>query len=234
MFRRTIAVATTLGLVPALCASLAGAAADADQSSTARADVEQLAPRRAREAVLPGDADRPVLGGAAQHARKLGVNLIVNESCPSLTATGQLRAIEAHTLAVLPIAAKTRPRQQARRLDVPRRAGGQRLDARDAAVAPTRCAAARSDGLLTFMTTGAGFYPLVVHADQHASGRLRPVREARGRRAASTSIRSGTAATSSARSTTRNARSTTSPGRCRRSSGSRPARSGRSTAAVSR
>ena len=45
MFRRTIAVATTLGLVPALCASLAGAAADRSSTngSTATRQREQLA-----------------------------------------------------------------------------------------------------------------------------------------------------------------------------------------------
>ena len=42
MFRRTIAVTTTLGLLIALCASLAGAAADAVSSKgTARANVNR-------------------------------------------------------------------------------------------------------------------------------------------------------------------------------------------------
>ena len=42
MFRRTIAVTTTLGLIPALCASLAGASAErAGQKNTARAGVDR-------------------------------------------------------------------------------------------------------------------------------------------------------------------------------------------------
>jgi hypothetical protein len=108
MFRRTIAVTTTLGLVPALCASLAGAAADhSSTKGTARANVDRS------RLVLHGKPFFPVMlidqcsAGAAHRARTLGVNLIVNESCPRLTATRQLQAIGEHTLAVLPIAAKS-------------------------------------------------------------------------------------------------------------------------------
>ena len=117
----------------------------------------------------------------AQRARTLGINLIVNESCPSLTATGQLRAIEPHTLAVLPIAAKT---VRGNRLvgwtfpDEPEGNGWTPASLQRAH--PVR--RGTRDGLLTFMTTGAGFYRSSYTPTSHEPGRLRAVRAPRRRR----------------------------------------------------
>jgi hypothetical protein len=158
MFRRTIAVTTTLGLLTALCASLAGAAADkSSTSATARANVDRS------RLVVHGKPFFPVMlidqcsADAAHHARSLGINLIVNESCPSLTATLQLRAIEGHTLAVLPIAAKSVRGNKLVGWTFPDEPEGNGWTPATLQRAhPVR--RGTRDGLLTFMTTGAGFY----------------------------------------------------------------------------
>jgi hypothetical protein len=158
MFRRTIAVTTTLGLLAALCASLAGAAADQSSTEgTARANVNRSRLEVHGTPFFPVMLIDQCSADAANRARTLGVNLIVNESCPSLTPTGQLRAIEGHTLAVLPIAAKS---VRGNRLvgwtfpDEPEGNGWTPASLQRAH--PVR--RGTKDGLLTFMTTGAGFY----------------------------------------------------------------------------
>jgi hypothetical protein len=155
MFRRTIAVTTTLGLLTALCASLAGAAADS--SSTARANVKHSRLMVSGKPFFPVMLIDQCSADAAQHARTLGVNLIVNESCPSLTATLQLRAIEGHTLAVLPIAAKSVRGNKLVGWTFPDEPEGNGwTPAKLQRAHPVR--RGTNDGLLTFMTTGAGFY----------------------------------------------------------------------------
>jgi|tagenome__1003787_1003787.scaffolds.fasta_scaffold20852523_1 hypothetical protein len=158
MFRRTIAVTTTLALLCALCASLAGSAAGrASTHRTARADVERS------RLVVEGKPFFPVMlidqcsADAARRARSLGVNLIVNESCPSLTATRQLQVIEPHALAVLPIAAKTVRGTKLVGWTFPDEPEGNGWTPATLERAhPVR--RGTRDGLLTFMTTGAGFY----------------------------------------------------------------------------
>ena len=158
MFRRTIGVTTTIGLLAALCASLAGAAADnSSNKGTARASIAGV------HVALNGSPFFPVMlidqcsADAAARARTLGINLIVNESCPGLTATRQLQAIEGHTLAVLSIAAK---HVRGNRLvgwtfpDEPEGSGWTPASLQRA----HPVARGTRDGLLTFMTTGAGFY----------------------------------------------------------------------------
>jgi hypothetical protein len=158
MFRRTIAVTTTLALLFALCASLAGAAADrGSRKGTARANVDRS------RLLVRGKPFFPVMlidqcsADAARRARSLGVNLIVNESCPSLTATRQLQAIEPHALAVLPIAAKTVRGTKLVGWTFPDEPEGNGWTPATLERAhPIR--RGTRDGLLTFMTTGAGFY----------------------------------------------------------------------------
>jgi hypothetical protein len=158
MFRRTIAGTIALGLMLACCASLAGAAADRSTTKgTARASVNRS------RLVVHGKPFFPVMlidqcsADAAQRARRLGINLIVNESCPRLTPSRQLRAIGSHALAVLPIAAK---RIRGNKLvgwtfpDEPE--GNGWTPAKLQRAHPVR--RGTRDGLLTFMTTGAGFY----------------------------------------------------------------------------
>ena len=90
-------------------------------------------------------------------ARRLGVNLIVNESCPTLTARGQLQAIEPHTLAVLPIAAKAVRGNKLVGWTFPDEPEGNGWTPATLQRAhPVR--RGTRDGLLTFMTTGAGFF----------------------------------------------------------------------------
>lgn len=158
MFRRTIALTTTLGLLFALCASLAGAAGDrASSKGTARANVDRSS------LVVQGKPFFPVMlidqcsADAASQARRLGVNLIVNESCPTLTARGQLQAIEPHTLAVLPIAAKAVRGNKLVGWTFPDEPEGNGWTPATLQRAhPVR--RGTRDGLLTFMTTGAGFF----------------------------------------------------------------------------
>ena len=93
----------------------------------------------------------------AVHARQLGVNLIVNESCPSVSAGDQLGAVRRNALAVLPIADRS-PRGAALAgwsfPDEPENNGWTPDTLRNAHPFPR----GGPDGLLSFVTTGAGFF----------------------------------------------------------------------------
>jgi hypothetical protein len=93
----------------------------------------------------------------AVHARELGVNLIVNESCPSVSAGDQLGAVRGKALAVLPIADRS-PRGAALAgwsfPDEPENNSWTPDTLRNAHPFPR----GGPDGLLSFMTTGAGFF----------------------------------------------------------------------------
>ncbi len=91
------------------------------------------------------------------HGRTLGINLIVNESCPGLSATAQLGLLHGNGLEVLPIAARgasgialagfTYP-------DEPDNNGWTPASLRKAA--PSR--RGNADGLVRFLTTTGGFF----------------------------------------------------------------------------
>ncbi len=97
--------------------------------------------------------------GAGQRARALAINLILNESCPDTSPSKQLTGIGRHSLAVLPIATRA--------ISGPALAGWAFPDEPEGngwtpeslrAAWPFRRGGA--DGLLSFLTTGAGFYSL--------------------------------------------------------------------------
>lgn len=158
MLRRTFPAALALATLAALSASLPAARSSRDvKATTARAAVATS------RIVVRGKPFFPVMlidqctADAARRARKLGINLIVNEACPKLAAPRQLRAIERHALAVLPIAAK--------RVRGPALVGWTFPDEPETnGWTPARLKRANpyrrgnSDGLLSFMTTGAGFF----------------------------------------------------------------------------
>jgi hypothetical protein len=96
--------------------------------------------------------------GEVSHGRALGINLVLNESCPGGVAQSQLDQIQPSALAVLPISARgargaglvgwTYP-------DEPE--GNGWTPAKLASAYPYR--RGNADGLLSFVTTGSGFYP---------------------------------------------------------------------------
>lgn len=91
------------------------------------------------------------------HARKLGINLIVNESCPDVSPSRQLAAAGSNPLAVLPIASRdVRGRTLAGWAfpDEPEGNGWTPDTLRRAHPFPR----GGTDGLLSFLTTGGGFY----------------------------------------------------------------------------
>jgi hypothetical protein len=95
--------------------------------------------------------------GDAAHANSLGINLIVNESCPGVSSVAQLDRLQGSALGVLPIAAR-----DARGLGL---AGWSFPDEPEAnGWTPERLEQAHpyargsNDGLLSFLTTGAGFF----------------------------------------------------------------------------
>jgi hypothetical protein len=158
MFRRTIAGTITLGLMLACCASLAGAAADRSTTKgTARASVNRS------RLVVHGKPFFPVMlidqcsSEDVARAHRLGINLILNENCDNLSAESQLQLIEGASLAVLPIAMAgasgpgvvgwTYPDEPEGNGWTPARLRG--------AYPVTRGSA---DGLLSFVTTGGGFF----------------------------------------------------------------------------
>jgi hypothetical protein len=93
----------------------------------------------------------------AANARQYGINLIVNENCPSVSAAAQLGALRGNALAVLPIADRAlRGTALAGWAfpDEPEGNGWTPDTLRDAQPFPRGGA----DGLLSFITTGAGFF----------------------------------------------------------------------------
>jgi hypothetical protein len=93
----------------------------------------------------------------AANARQYGINLIVNESCPSVSGTDQLGALRGKALGVLPIADRA-PRGAGLAgwafPDEPENNGWTPDALRSAHPFPR----GGPDGLLSFMTTGSGFF----------------------------------------------------------------------------
>ncbi|HEY5295830.1 MAG TPA: hypothetical protein VIJ70_10195 [Gaiellaceae bacterium] len=92
------------------------------------------------------------------HGRALGINLVLNESCSDGSAQAQLDQIQQTALAVLPIAkqgARGRGLVGWTYPDEPE--GNGWTPAKLASAYPYR--RGNADGLLSFVTTGSGFYP---------------------------------------------------------------------------
>jgi len=133
--------------------SLAGAHA----SRTARASVAHST------LVVGGKPFFPVMlidqcsPAAARQARRLGVNLVVNESCPSLTSRRQLAMLDGHALAVLSV---EHPDVRGGGLvgwtfpDEPENNGW----TPDKLQRVHPYARGSRDGLISFITTGGGFF----------------------------------------------------------------------------
>ena len=152
-FVRTTTVASAVGAVLAGFVSTASAA----PPTTARASVAG-----ARIAV-DGKPFFPVMlidqcsSDAAQRARQFGINLVLNESCPGTTATQQLGSIGRKSLAVLPVAAGALRGPTLAGWAFPDEPEGNGWTPESLQLAhPYRRGSA--DGLLSFMTTGPGFY----------------------------------------------------------------------------
>lgn len=156
MFHRTFAVAVA---TVALAAPFAAARSGGETAAvTARASVVH------DRVVVRGKPFFPVMlidqctADAARRARSLGINLILNEACPKLAPPRQLLAIQRHALAVLPIVAKRSVRGHAlvgwTFPDEPESNGWTPGKLKRAH--PYRRGS--QDGLLSFMTTGAGFF----------------------------------------------------------------------------
>jgi len=152
-FVRTTTVASAVGAV------LAGfvSTASAGPPTTARASVAG-----ARIAV-DGKPFFPVMlidqcsSDAAQRARQFGINLVLNESCPGTTATQQLGSIGRKSLAVLPVAAGALRGPTLAGWAFPDEPEGNGWTPESLQRAhPYRRGSA--DGLLSFITTGPGFY----------------------------------------------------------------------------
>jgi hypothetical protein len=133
--------------------SLAGARS----SRTARASVAHSTLVVAGKPFFPVMLIDQCTPQAAAQARRLGVNLIVNESCPSLTSRRQLAMLNGHALAVLSVA---NPTVRGGGLvgwtfpDEPENNGWTPEKLKHA----HPYARGSSDGLISFMTTGAGFF----------------------------------------------------------------------------
>jgi hypothetical protein len=93
----------------------------------------------------------------AARTQQFGINLIVNENCPNVSPDNQLGAVRGNALAVLPIADRG-PRGAALAgwafPDEPENNGWSPASLRDANPFPR----GGPDGLLSFVTTGAGFF----------------------------------------------------------------------------
>jgi len=93
----------------------------------------------------------------AARSQQYGINMVVNESCPNVSPGNQLGAVRGNALAVLPITDRA-PRGSALAgwafPDEPENNGWSPATLRNANPFPR----GGPDGLLSFVTTGAGFY----------------------------------------------------------------------------
>jgi hypothetical protein len=150
MFRRTLALSAVLATL--LGATLAGASlrATAHASATGRGLV--VGDSRFFPVMLLDQCS----AADVAHGRSLGINLILNEGCPGLSPGQQLAWLPPHTLAVLPIAAQ---RTRGAGLvgwtypDEPENNGWT-----PDSLAKAHPYEQEPDGLVTFMTTGGGFF----------------------------------------------------------------------------
>ena len=168
------------------CALFAAAAvfgagvAEATTTSTVGAEVEGQVIAVRHQPFFPLMLIDQCTPDAVARAHRLGINLIINESCAGVSATEQLSMIQPRLLAVLPIENRgvrgggllgwTFP-------DEPEGANWTPASLRDAH--PYR--AGSPDGLLSFVTTGAGFFrepyrdPRVPLSDYQGFARLADV-----------------------------------------------------------
>ncbi len=143
----------------AACALLAGLVqiAAAEPGTTAGASVAGTKIKVDGKPFFPVMLIDQCSSGAAQRAHALGINLIINESCPQVTARQQLNVISRGSLAVLPIGERlVRGPELAGWAfpDEPEGNGWTPESLQKAAPFPR----GGGDGLLSFLTTGAGFF----------------------------------------------------------------------------
>jgi hypothetical protein len=153
MSHRSLAVGASAAAALVSCTALAGAAAE----STAHATVARHAIAVHGKPFFPVMLIDQCTKGAAARAHRLGINLILNESCASASPTRQLANLSRKQLAVLPI--------HARKTRGSRLAGWTYPDEPDNnGWTPERLARAyryargNADGLLTFVTTTGRFF----------------------------------------------------------------------------
>jgi hypothetical protein len=153
LFSRIVALGATLVALFVCCTALAGAASE----RTARASATS------RGLVVRSDRFFPVMvidqctGPMVKHARSLGINLILNENCHGLAPKQQLSMIGAHALAVLPIAGRAVRGSELVGWTYPDEPEGNGWTPAELGRAHPYARGNR-DGLVTFMTTGAGFF----------------------------------------------------------------------------
>lgn len=153
MLHRSLTVGATIVALTALCTALAGAAA----GRTAGASVGNGVILVRGAPFFPVMLIDQCTPSAARKARKLGINLILNEHCRGLSPRRQLTMIQNNSFAVLPIAGQrirgsilvgwTYP-------DEPENNGWTPSSLRHAHPYPR----GNADGLLSFVTTGGGFF----------------------------------------------------------------------------
>jgi hypothetical protein len=153
LLRRFFAIGATFVAITSFCTGVAGAS----EARTARATVNQGA------IALDGKPFFPVMlidqcaSDDVARATQLGVNLILNEHCENLSASAQLEMIQSSSLAVLPVAT---PDVRGRGLvgwtfpDEPENNGWTATKLRESFPYPR----GNADGLLSFVTTGGGFF----------------------------------------------------------------------------
>ena len=153
MFTRTLAVTATIVALITFSTALAGAAGNRN----ARASVNR------HVILVRGTPYFPVMlidqctSGAVTHAHRLGINTILNENCGGVSATRQLSMIQNKSLAILPI--KGRATSGSGLLgwtypDEPENNGWTPSALRRAHT----YARGNADGLVSFVTTGGGFF----------------------------------------------------------------------------
>ncbi len=157
MFHRVPATVAALLAALAHVASGFGPGHPTTPPVTARASVSDSVIHVAGKPFFPIMLIDQCSAAQARQADRLGVNLILNEDCGSLAPKRQLSLIQPHVLAVLPIQARGT------------RGGGlvgwtYPDEPEDNAWTPATLARAHpyargnSDGLLSFVTTGGGFF----------------------------------------------------------------------------
>lgn len=151
MFTRTIALSAVLAAL--LSTTLAGASVSATAHASATGRGLVVGVTRFFPVML---IDQCTASGVAQ-GKALGINLIVNESCPGLAPSRQLDLLQHNALAVLPISARrTRGAGLAGWTYPDEPENNNWTPASLAKANPYQ--RGNADGLVTFMTTGAGFF----------------------------------------------------------------------------
>jgi len=154
LLHRLLAVAATVVAITSFSTGLAGAVAERTAQASASAHAITVRGRPFFPVMLIDQCSR----GAASRARSLGVNLIINESCGVLAPGRQLLRIQGASLGVLPIHARRAVKGRAlvgwTYPDEPENNGW--TPARLQRAQPY--ARGSDDGLLSFVTTSAGFF----------------------------------------------------------------------------